>query len=136
MVSNDCGEWLRFARMDMENVDLLMEQRIKKAEIILFHCQQTAEKALKAYLVNNNTWSGKIHDLVKLLQECAVIDNRFMGKRILDHCAFLDQYSKDIKYPFHNMAFDAKQLRRAVNSAKKVYDLVNEALGLERFYFK
>ena len=57
MVSNDCGEWLRFARMDMENVDLLMEQRIKKAEIILFHCQQTAEKALKAYLVNNNTWS-------------------------------------------------------------------------------
>jgi len=118
--------------MDMENVELLMEQRKKKAEIILFHCQQTAEKALKAYLVNNNTWSGNIHDLIRLLQACGGIDSRFMGKRMVNHCAFLDQYSKDIKYPFHNMALDAKQLRRAVNSAKRVFDFVNEALSLGR----
>jgi len=120
----------------MEIVVLLMLQHRKKVEIILYHCQQTAEKALKAYLVNNNRWIGKVHDMGKLLQECSLIDMSFSRKRIVDHCVFLDQYSVNIRYPFHNLPIDTNHGHRGVNSAKRVYDHVSEALGLGRYYFK
>ena len=136
MISTACQEWLRFARMDMESAEFLLQQHRKKVEIILYHCQQTAEKALKAYLVENNIWVGKIHDMGKLLQACRNINKRFGGKRIVDHCVFLDQYSTNVKYPFHNLPVDSSHAHRGVNSAKRVYDYVNETLGLGCYFFK
>jgi HEPN domain-containing protein len=41
----------------------------KQTEISVFHCQQCAEKALKAYLVAHELDPPKIHDLLILSTE-------------------------------------------------------------------
>jgi len=37
-----------------------------------YHCQQSAEKPLKAWLTSQKQESRKTHDLVELLNQCAV----------------------------------------------------------------
>ena len=44
-------EWLRFANNDLEAVRILSSHHPMQLEIICYHCQQAAEKALKAYLL-------------------------------------------------------------------------------------
>lgn len=135
MINNDCAEWLRFARKDIKAADVLSTQREKDIEIILYHCQQAAEKALKAFLVNNNTWSGKIHDLDILRNDCGNINSKFNGTRVIGHCDYLDNFGIAVKYPFHNMALSSKDAAKGLNSVKRIYDLVSEILGLGRYYF-
>jgi len=64
MVSKDCFEWLKFARQDINAAQQLFSQqqnpRHRPIEIILYHCQQGAEKALKAYIVNNGILTKKL----------------------------------------------------------------------------
>ena len=61
MVSRECIEWLRIAKMDITAAQQLYTQqqnpRHRPIEIILFHCQQGAEKALKAYLVQHGVFT-------------------------------------------------------------------------------
>ena len=44
-------EWIKYAEMDRETVNILMTSHNKPYEIICYHCQQTVEKYLKACLV-------------------------------------------------------------------------------------
>lgn len=60
MVNSTCEEWLKFSRADLNAAEVLMQQHKKSIEIILYHCQQAAEKALKAFLVNNGIRPDKI----------------------------------------------------------------------------
>ena len=58
MITDDCLEWLSFARMDITAAqDLFYKQQNlhhRPIEIILYHCQQCAEKALKAFIVQQH----------------------------------------------------------------------------------
>jgi len=53
MISKDCLEWLRYARMDIDAAHQLFSQqqnpRHRPIEVILYHCQQGGEKALKVF---------------------------------------------------------------------------------------
>lgn len=40
-------EWLNFAEMDINSANYLLTMRPTPIEIICYHCQQCAEKALK-----------------------------------------------------------------------------------------
>jgi HEPN domain-containing protein len=135
MISNECKEWLRFAKKDINAADILLKQQEKDIENILYHCQQAAEKALKAFLVNNNTWSGKIHDLDILRVDCGKFNAKFNEKRVTGYCDYLDNFAIAVRYPFHKMVLNPKDAIKGFNSAKRVYDFISEILGLGRFYF-
>ena len=81
MASNDCLEWLRYASMDIDAAQQLYSQqqnpRQRPIEIILYHCQQGAEKALKAFMVQNGHYPPKTHDLQDLRLICRQWDIRF-----------------------------------------------------------
>lgn len=49
------------------------------SDIVCYHMQQAAEKYLKAFLIANNRdiKKFKIHDIDRLLAECALIDPDF-----------------------------------------------------------
>ena len=127
--------WMRLARDDMATVELLMTEHKKRVEIILYHCQQTAEKALKAYLVFNSTLVGNTHDLMLLLQTCARLNQKFHSPRMLNHCAYLNRITPDVKYADLNISFDSSHIPRAVNSAKRVYKTVSIVLGMGKYFF-
>ena len=139
MVSKDCLEWLRFARIDIDVAQQLFSQqqnpRHRPIEAILYHCQQGAEKALKAYMVNNGQFPPKIHEMQELRIICTKWDTKFNNVRIIRHSAFLDPFAVVIRYPKHNLTLDSSIAQRGLNSAKRVYDFICERLGLGRVYF-
>lgn len=63
------AQWMRWARADLAVTELIDDQRLAP-EIIAFHAQQAAEKALKALLVLRQTEYPRTHDLGTWLRLC------------------------------------------------------------------
>ena len=66
-------------------------------EIIAFHCQQAAEKYLKAYLVRHQIEFPKTHDLAKLLDRVATM-NAHLAQSLKDADA-LTPFGAEVRYP-------------------------------------
>ena len=64
------AEWLRVVEMDRTTAyHLFTTMHPKPLEIICFHCQQAAEKAIKALFILKEIEIIKIHDLMILLKK-------------------------------------------------------------------
>lgn len=61
-------DWLRFANMDLVSAKHLCSLQPRPLEVICYHCQQTAEKAIKAVEAAHGNEPRKIHDLSILLE--------------------------------------------------------------------
>ncbi len=68
--------WLRKADSDLTNAELCLAAG-KSLDTACFHCQQAAEKSLKAYLIANKAEFPFIHDLKRLLAFCLQLDSAF-----------------------------------------------------------
>ena len=139
MPHNDVLAWIRYARNDIDvairEMKYLCNPRLRPYEIILHHCHQCAEKMLKAYILNSGGTIDPIHVLNILRRTCAGYDVSYDGKRVKDHCAYLDMFW-NIKYPDFTVSVDASHATRGINSAKRLYDFVSERLGLDKAFFK
>jgi HEPN domain-containing protein len=67
---------LRKAESDLANAELCVAAG-KSLDTACFHCQQAAEKALKAYLIANKIKFPLIHDLKRLLDDCSRLNPAF-----------------------------------------------------------
>ncbi|SPF52644.1 hypothetical protein SBF1_5970006 [Candidatus Desulfosporosinus infrequens] len=67
------NEWLDFANKDISSAKYLLDMRPVPLEIICYHCEQAAEKALKGYLI--------LHDmeLDSDMQEAVIEADLVMG---------------------------------------------------------
>jgi HEPN domain-containing protein len=61
-----------------------------------YHCHQTAEKVLKAYLIYRKEEFHKIHDLIVLLNLCKDSNGKLDSLR--DDLEILNQYYIEAKY--------------------------------------
>jgi HEPN domain-containing protein len=135
-------EWVRFAKNDMDvsvrEMGRECNPRHRLYEVILMHCQQSAEKILKAYVIKNNpSVNPKIfsHDLEAIRMECEKTNKKFSSPRLIKHIAFLSAFIA-ARYPDFTFSIDASHATRGINSAKRIYDFVSDQLGLDREYFK
>ena len=69
--ANETLAWLAKADQDLGAARMLLEGY---PDVALFHCQQAAEKALKAFLVWHDVPFRKSHDLREIGQQCVVVD--------------------------------------------------------------
>jgi len=65
-------DWLRFAKMDLVSARHLCSLHPRPIEVICYHCQQSAEKAIKAVEAAHGNEPRKIHDLAILLEQALV----------------------------------------------------------------
>ncbi|TME24838.1 MAG: HEPN domain-containing protein, partial [Chloroflexi bacterium] len=70
-------DWLLRAERDLEAARRLLEPEPPLSDVAVYHAQQAAEKALKAFLTSHRRPVRKTHDLVALLAECIALDQRF-----------------------------------------------------------
>ena len=71
-------EWLRYANNDLIVAKHCFEDyHPKQTEIAAYHCQQCAEKSLKAYLIYKGIEPPRIHDLKVLCKMCRDNDDTF-----------------------------------------------------------
>jgi HEPN domain-containing protein len=76
--------WLTRASHDLAAARLLGE---RLGDVAVYHCQQTAEKSLKAFLVYHDQKVEKTHDVGLLIERAAIIEPGFeswldMGERL------------------------------------------------------
>jgi len=91
-------EWYRFAMMDFSTALHLNDTMYPKPlEIICYHCQQSAEKIFKGFLISNNIEPPKTHDLNQLRMMCIEINNDF--EDLKDVSEELNPYGVQPRYP-------------------------------------
>ena len=66
--------WLQKADNDLRSVQVDLAADPPLIEDALFHCQQAAEKAMKAFLTAHDTTFRKTHDLDELAAACEETD--------------------------------------------------------------
>jgi HEPN domain-containing protein len=116
------GSWLAKARRD-----LLSAQRLASSEPPLFdtaayHCQQAAEKSLKAFLVYADCRFGKMHDLDVLLSQVVDLDPSFSACR--NATRVLNPLATAYRYPGELIEPDADEYREAYEAAAMVFEFV------------
>lgn len=114
------AEWMKYAKADLDTAKHLEEtMHPKPLEIICYHCQQAAEKALKAFLVANEIDPPRIHGLDQLCEMCKNIEQSF--SEIEKHCGELTTYGIAPKYPHGTEIFET-DATRALKYAKIIYE--------------
>ena len=90
-------EWLRKADHDRRTAEAALDQKPPITDIAAFHCQQAAEKYVKAYLVHRREPFERIHDLEHLVGQCAALDPAWDELR--DPVEPLTAYAVRFRYP-------------------------------------
>src|SRR5262249_25942523 len=102
-MKKETRRWIRKAEADLEGATELQVVAPHLCDLICFHCQQAAEKYLKAYLQEQGLPVPRSHDLEKLLtQVIRAIPSDKTLKRLRRTCVFLGKFAVDFRYPDYN----------------------------------
>ena len=118
-------EWIKYANKDLAAVNILISHSPLQLEIICYHCQQSAEKMLKAFLIYSGIQPAKTHNMIELLDGCEKIDNDFT--KIFDNCNRLNPYSIQPRYPF-GLEIDEAIMQLAVKDCEAIMEFINEKI--------
>ena len=121
-------EWYRFSMVDLATARHLYDtMHPKPLEIIVYHCQQSAEKMLKGFLVANSIEPPKIHDLIKLRIMCSEINANF--EELKKICRFLNPFGSQPRYPNEIEVLET-DVETALNHVQSMVDFF-ESQGIE-----
>ena len=119
---DDFNEWISYAKKDLEAAKFLTNMHPQPLEIICYHCQQSAEKSIKALIIKSGIQIKKTHDLLLLLQD---LKNKIDINPIKIDCAELTNYSVITRYPYNfGDSIDETRMKRAICSAEKILNFV------------
>jgi HEPN domain-containing protein len=90
--------WIERAEHDFADATAFLRRRESFfLNMVCFHCQQTAEKYLKALLVFHETPFPKVHNLLRLLRLCAKFAPALKSHQ--DSFALLNPYTVHFEKP-------------------------------------
>lgn len=98
MGEREFEEWMRFARDDLEAARFLLGMSPRKLEVICFHCQQSAEKYLKALLALVDEPIPRTHVLLSLLDTVGAFFPTTVS--LAPELSRLEPYAVGVRYPF------------------------------------
>jgi HEPN domain-containing protein len=110
--------WLLKADNDLRSAKKLIKGNNPILDTAVFHAQQCAEKALKAYLAFKKQPLQRTHDLVFLIELCIEFDNGF--ERFVDEANILSPYSSAFRYPDIILEPDKKDVLEAIEKAERI----------------
>lgn len=131
-------EWLTFARTDFESAKYLDGAPFhpRPLNVICYHCQQAAEKAVKALIVYFGSQGGmpKVHDISFLLNQ---IKNIVLEKKGIEveHSLLLianslSKYGVAPRYP-NEIEVDERQVKKALADSETILKWVDDVIAAE-----
>jgi HEPN domain-containing protein len=112
-------EWFRFASDDLTVAKACFENMYpKKLAIACYHCQQSAEKALKGFLISQGIEHPKIHNLETICEMCMKQDASF--SEIHEVSSKLSPYGVAAKYPSETV-IDEIITQTAIKRAQTIF---------------
>ena len=128
----EAARWLRQSLQDLEDAKFAREG--KRFNLACFLGQQTAEKAVKAYLYHRGLEDIWGHSLVELCEGAKLFDMMF--DVIKSEARQLDKYYEITRYPgflpggvIPSEAFDVDDADRSIYLSSRVAEFVKERIG-------
>jgi len=118
-------QWLAKAESDLLNADNNLKAEKIPYDTVCFHCQQAAEKMLKAYLVARGKEYPISHDLLLILEQITSLDPK--AEQLRDTLILLMPYAVEVRYPDDYSLPSAEDTRQARDAAQEVHDWLKEA---------
>lgn len=116
------ANYLRGASIDVDASPPLLEDA-------MFHCQQAAEKSLKAFLCFHNIPFRKTHNLEELGEECLRIDRSLLEP--IDEAVPLTEFAWSYRYPGDPQTPTSDETNTAIITAARVFDAVLKRIPTE-----
>lgn len=126
-------QWLLKSDHDLRSALKLMQSSEDSDALLdtaVYHCQQTAEKAFKAYLTANDVPFPKIHLLLPLLELCKDLDKSF--SKLADAAEILTPFATEFRYPGDIMEPDENDANEAYRVAEYVFSFIKLKLDMEK----
>ncbi len=119
-------QWLLKAERDIDSAKLLIDGKLYDTAI--YHTQQCAEKALKAFIAFKNLPIQKTHDLVVLAKICEKLDASFDD--VLNVTYILNGLDVEYRYPDGlddeiNQP-EESQVKDSIGYAREILDFVKK----------
>ncbi|KAF0106853.1 MAG: HEPN domain-containing protein [Anaerolineaceae bacterium] len=119
------SEWVAKAENDFYTADLALHAgEFPIPDTACFHCQQCAEKYLKAFLQEHGVQFLPRHNLMPLLDLCVSLDRDFEGLR--GNMRQLESYSVAVRYPGMDVSIEIAE--RSFQQARQTRQFVREKL--------
>jgi len=116
--------WMVKAWRDLETARRSATGEPPFYDIAVYHCQQAAEKAVKAFLVQHGKPYEKTHDIEVLVDLAAELDARF--SELADAADALTPYATRFRYPNATFSVEPQpvEFNEALQHAQSVYEFV------------
>ena len=98
----------------------------KTFEIICYHCQQAAEKLVKALVLAYDGEIQKTHDLGLLTEQLSEFLE--LPESVLTSADLLTPYGVKIRYP-HELCIEESHTEKALSDMNIVYDFVKKEIA-------
>ncbi|MEQ1751793.1 MAG: HEPN domain-containing protein [Prosthecobacter sp.] len=123
--------WLIRARNDLANAEFTAQHRSDLLDTVVYHCQQAAEKVMKAFLVSEDISILKTHDVGKLVQLASANNACFATLQTIADA--ITPFATEFRYPADDEAPmpSAQQAAEALAAARRIYDFVLSVLPPE-----
>ena len=119
-------QWVAKARHDLPSADNNLSAAEVPYDTVCFHCQQAAEKLLKAFLVGNGRPPPRSHDLFLLLETVGTLSGE--PESLREALAILMPYAVEIRQPQDGIVPSEEDAREAREAAGQVLGWLNVAL--------
>ena len=116
---------------DLQAAQVLSTPEDSLLDMAIYHCQQAAEKAVKAWLQSQDDPFSKTHDIRDLVKQASVINPDF--KKFVLAAAILTPYVSAFRYPggFEEPMPSREEFDAALEYAQAIYDFVLNLLPNE-----
>ena len=118
-------QWLKKAHHDLLSAQWLAEAPTHLLDTAIYHCQQAAEKSIKAVLVFHDQPFEKTHDVGAVLTQATSVEPSLSAVASL--ADRLTRYAFVFRYPSGSLEPTAVEFDQALRSAETIFATV---LGL------
>ena len=117
-------DWLTRANHDLRSARALAALEDPLLDTAIYHCQQTAEKSLKAWLQSKDDPFPKTHDIEELVEQASDINPDF--GTFTKAASVLTPYVAAFRYPggFDEPMPTREEFDEAFQHAQVIYDFV------------
>ena len=126
--------WLAKAHRDLRSAKILAATVNPLFDTAIYHCQQAAEKSVKAFLNHQGAPVQKTHDVTRLAGNASELQAGF--DLLLDDAALLSPLATSFRYPDESdwlapLEPSRAEFDEALAAARRIYDFVLSVLPPE-----
>ncbi len=122
--------WILIAEKDLLSAKHELSFSDVVTGTVCFHCQQGAEKYIKAYLVFLGIPFSKTHEIGELITKCESKDSDI--SLLKEEADKLTDYAVEIRYPDEYFEPTLKEAKEAFEIAKKMREFILDKINLRK----